>query len=77
MPVRPPAERWVKPAKRETMNEAFQTFSRILGGSRVKLLVEHEGSDFAFTGRIEDEILSIAAASPNTKGKHDETPEES
>ncbi|MEM1586742.1 MAG: radical SAM protein [Candidatus Bathyarchaeia archaeon] len=31
MPMRPPAEKWVKPARREILNRAFQTFSRILG----------------------------------------------
>jgi len=67
VPVRPPSEKWVKPARREILNEAFQIFSRILGGSRVKFLVEHEGNDFAFTGRIEDEILGIAAVHPIRK----------
>lgn len=67
VPVRPPTKKWVKPAGREVLKEAFQIFSNILGSDRVKLMVEHEGNNFIFTGRIEDEILSIAAVHPIRK----------
>lgn len=63
-PTRPPAEEWVKPARKDVLESAFQAFSTILGSDRVKLLVEHEGYDFSLTKEVENEILSIAAVHP-------------
>jgi wyosine [tRNA(Phe)-imidazoG37] synthetase (radical SAM superfamily) len=67
VPTRPPAEGWVKPARGGILNEAFQAFSRELGGERVKFLVKHGEGTFAFTRGIEDEIVSIAAVHPIRK----------
>lgn len=64
VPVRPPTEKWVKPASKKALNEAFQIFSNILGSDKVKLLVEHEENEIVFAERIEDEIIGVAAVHP-------------
>jgi len=67
IPTRPPAEKWVKPAKEETVNAAFQMFSEKLGVDRVEYLIGYEGNAFAFTGRVEEDLLSITAVHPMRK----------
>jgi wyosine [tRNA(Phe)-imidazoG37] synthetase (radical SAM superfamily) len=67
IPTRPPAEKWVKPAKEETVNAAFQVFSERLGVDRVEYLIGYEGNAFAFTGRVEEDLLSITAVHPMRK----------
>jgi wyosine [tRNA(Phe)-imidazoG37] synthetase (radical SAM superfamily) len=64
IPTRPPAEKWVKPAKEETVNTAFQVFAEKLGVDRVEYLIGYEGNAFAFTGRVEEDLLSITAVHP-------------
>ena len=64
IPTRPPAEKWVKPAKEEVINAAFQIFSENLGSDRVEYLIGYEGNAFAFTGNIEEDLLSITAVHP-------------
>jgi wyosine [tRNA(Phe)-imidazoG37] synthetase (radical SAM superfamily) len=67
IPTRPPTEKWVKPAKEETINRAFQVFSEKLGANRVEYLVGYEGNAFAFTGNVEEDLLSITAVHPMRK----------
>ena len=67
IPTRPPAEEWVKPAKEETLNAAFQVFAEKLGADRVEFLIGYEGNAFAFTGRVEEDLLSITAVHPMRK----------
>ena len=67
IPTRPPAEKWVKAAKEETVNAAFQVFAEKLGTDRVEYLIGYEGNAFAFTGRIEEDLLSITAVHPMRK----------
>jgi wyosine [tRNA(Phe)-imidazoG37] synthetase (radical SAM superfamily) len=64
VPTRPPTESWVKPAREETVNGAFQVFSEILGIDRVEFLIGYEGNVFAFTGDVEEDLLSITAVHP-------------
>ncbi|WP_297501454.1 radical SAM protein [Thermococcus sp.] len=64
IPTRPPAEKWVKPANEETINRAFQTFGERLGEGRVEYLIGYEGNAFAFTGNIEEDLLSITSVHP-------------
>jgi wyosine [tRNA(Phe)-imidazoG37] synthetase (radical SAM superfamily) len=64
IPTRPPTERWVKPAKEETINTAFQIFSKKLGANRVEYLIGYEGNAFAFTGKVVEDLLSITAVHP-------------
>ena len=68
VPTRPPTEKWVKPAREEVVNVAFQVFSEKLGVDRVECLMGCEGNAFAFTGDIEEDLLSIMAVHP----MHDE-----
>lgn len=64
VPNRPPTENWVKPAKEATVNVAFQVFSEKLGVDRVECLIDYEGNAFAFTGDVEEDLLSIMAVHP-------------
>jgi wyosine [tRNA(Phe)-imidazoG37] synthetase (radical SAM superfamily) len=67
VPTRPPAESWVEPPQEEILNTAFQTFSDTLGVDRVEQLIGYEGNAFAFTGNIEEDLLSITAVHPMRK----------
>ncbi len=64
IPTRPPAEPWVRPAREEVINMAFQTFSEHLGEDRVEYLIGYEGNAFAFTGNVEEDLLSITSVHP-------------
>ena len=64
IPTRPPAERFVSPAKEETMNRAFQVFAKGLGADKVECLVGYEGNAFSFTGRVEEDLLGITSVHP-------------
>lgn len=64
IPTRPPTEEWVKPAKEETINAAFQVFSKKLGANRVEYLIGYEGNAFAFTGKVVEDLLGITAVHP-------------
>ncbi len=64
VPSRPPAENWVKPAKEETINTAFQIFSEKLGVDRVEFLTSYEGNAFGFTGNVEEDLLGTMAVHP-------------
>lgn len=64
IPTRPPTEKWAKPAKEEDVNAAFQFFYERLGADRVEYLIGYEGNAFAFTGNVEEDLLSITAVHP-------------
>jgi wyosine [tRNA(Phe)-imidazoG37] synthetase (radical SAM superfamily) len=64
IPTRPPAENWVKRAEEDVMNAAFQVFFKKLGANRVEYLMGYEGNAFAFTGNVEEDLLSITAVHP-------------
>ena len=64
IPTRPPTEDWVKPPKEGVINDAFQVFSKKLGANRVEYLIGYEGNAFAFTGNVEEDLLSITAVHP-------------
>ncbi|MEM0240597.1 MAG: radical SAM protein [Candidatus Nezhaarchaeales archaeon] len=64
IPTRPPAEKWVRPAKEAIINEALQIFVEKLGNDRVECLTSYEKNTFALTGDIERDLLSVAAAHP-------------
>lgn len=67
IPTRPPTEKWVRPANEEAVNVAFQVFSEKLGANRVEYLIGYEGNAFAFTGNVEEDLLSITAVHPMRK----------
>lgn len=62
IPIRPPAEPWVRPPSEEAVNRAYQIVSRTV--ARVECLTEYEGNAFASSGDAEIDLLSIAAVHP-------------
>ena len=62
IPTRPPANRGIHPANEKSINESFQVFSQKI--PKVEYLIGFEGNAFAFTGDIEEDILSITAVHP-------------
>jgi len=60
--TRPPAEKWVHPPEEGVINKAYHIFSRRIGA--VEYLIGYEGNAFAFTGDVEDDLLSITAVHP-------------
>jgi len=67
IPTRPPTESWVTPAKEETVNAAFQVFAEKLGAKKLEYLIGYEGNAFSFTGRVEEDLLSITSVHPMRK----------
>lgn len=64
IPTRPPAEKWVRPAKEKIINYAFQVFSEALGTGKVEYLIGYEGNAFSFSGEVEEDLLSIMSVHP-------------
>jgi wyosine [tRNA(Phe)-imidazoG37] synthetase (radical SAM superfamily) len=62
VPIRPPTEDWVREPTEDAINLAYQIFSRKL--DNVECLLGSEGNAFAFTGDVEEDILSITAVHP-------------
>jgi wyosine [tRNA(Phe)-imidazoG37] synthetase (radical SAM superfamily) len=62
VPTRPPAEKWVRPPDEDVLNEAFQILNE--KPFQVEYLIEYEGNAFAFTGNVEEDLLSITAVHP-------------
>jgi wyosine [tRNA(Phe)-imidazoG37] synthetase (radical SAM superfamily) len=65
IPTRPPAENWVYPPEPEDINVAFQVFHEKL--DQVEYLIGYEGNAFAFTGNVEEDLLSITSVHPMRK----------
>ncbi|MCK5848756.1 MAG: radical SAM protein [Caldisericia bacterium] len=62
IPTRPPADKWVNTPNAGSINDAFQIFSS--KSLDVEYLIGYEGNQFAFTGDIESDILSITSVHP-------------
>lgn len=62
IPTRPPAKEWAGPASEQIINRAYQIFSEDL--RKVEHLIGYEGSTFAFTGDVEEDLLNITAVHP-------------
>ncbi len=62
IPTRPPAETDAGPPDEETINRAFQILGDRL--EHVEYLIGYEGNAFAFTGDVEDDLLSITSVHP-------------
>jgi wyosine [tRNA(Phe)-imidazoG37] synthetase (radical SAM superfamily) len=62
VPIRPPAEKWVRPPDEDVLNEAFQILNE--KPFQVEYLIGYEGNAFAFTGNVEEDLLSITAVHP-------------
>jgi len=62
IPTRPPTEKWVQPPREKALNQAYQIFSEKI--EKVEYLIGYEGNAFAFTGNVEEDLLSITAVHP-------------
>jgi wyosine [tRNA(Phe)-imidazoG37] synthetase (radical SAM superfamily) len=62
IPTRPPAEPRVGPPKEEDLNRAYQILGERV--DHVEYLIGYEGNAFAFTGNVEDDLLSITSVHP-------------
>lgn len=62
IPIRPPAEKTVKPPEPEKMNDAWQIFNA--NKINAEFLTGFEGSDTGYTGNIYEDILNITAVHP-------------
>jgi wyosine [tRNA(Phe)-imidazoG37] synthetase (radical SAM superfamily) len=62
VPTRPPAEKWVRPPDEDVVNRAYQIFNERV--EKVETLTGYEGDAFAFTGHVEEDLLSITAVHP-------------
>jgi len=62
VPTRPPAKRTINAANEQAINMAYQILKERL--SNVEYLIGYEGNAFAFTGNVEDDLLSITSVHP-------------
>ncbi len=62
IPTRPPAEVWARAPDEAALNRAYQILSQKV--DRVETLTGYEGDAFAFTGDLEEDLLSITAVHP-------------
>lgn len=62
IPTRPPAEKFARSPIEKEINEAFQIFKSRL--RNVEYLIGYEGDEFAYTGDIERDLLSITSVHP-------------
>jgi wyosine [tRNA(Phe)-imidazoG37] synthetase (radical SAM superfamily) len=62
IPTRPPAEEWAGPPDEAIINRAYQVLSEKV--DHVEYLIGYEGNAFAFTGDVEEDLLSITAVHP-------------
>ncbi len=70
IPTRPPAEDWARPAKEESINRAYQLFSRNI--DNVEYLLGYEGDEFSSTGNAKEDLLSITSVHPMRRSGVDE-----
>ena len=62
IPTRPPGELWVQSPGEKSINRAYQIFCESV--DHVEYLIGYEGNAFAFTGDVEEDLLSITAVHP-------------
>ncbi len=62
VPIRPPAEQWVKAPEEYSINQAYQAIRE--KSIDTEYLVGYEGNAFAFTGNVEEDLLSITSVHP-------------
>ena len=62
IPTRPPAEKWVVPPDEKFMMSFYEKFSKKV--RRVEYLIGYEGTEFSYSGDIEENILSITSVHP-------------
>lgn len=65
IPTRPPLIKTVKPPNEEIINNCYQIFNGKI--NHVEYLTGYEGNEFAYTGNVEKDILSITSVHPLRK----------
>ena len=60
--TRPPAEEWVQAPREDVITRAYQILQKRV--DRAEYLIGYEGNAFAFTGNVEEDLLSITAVHP-------------
>lgn len=69
VPVRPPAEEWVRPADAHELNAAYQIFRQ--KGINAELLVGVEEGEFHGTGEVGKDLLAITSVHPMSENDVD------
>jgi wyosine [tRNA(Phe)-imidazoG37] synthetase (radical SAM superfamily) len=62
IPTRPPAQAQVQPPSEDKINQAFQLIANKV--KNTEYLIGYEGDAFAYTGDVEQDLLSITAVHP-------------
>ncbi|MFN2183858.1 MAG: radical SAM protein [Anaerolineae bacterium] len=62
IPTRPPAELWALPPDEQAVNRAYHILEKEV--EQVECLIGFEGTAFALTGDVEEDLLSITAVHP-------------
>lgn len=62
IPTRPPALNWVRPPEEQNISRAYHLFTA--QDLNTEYLIGYEGNEFAYTGNIEADILSITSVHP-------------
>lgn len=62
LPIRPPADSRVQSPSEEVVNRSYNLFKEKI--KQVECLIGYEGNTFAFTGEVEEDILSITSVHP-------------
>jgi wyosine [tRNA(Phe)-imidazoG37] synthetase (radical SAM superfamily) len=62
IPTRPPAEKWATSADEFDINMAYQVLKE--RGINAEFLTGYEGNAFAYTGNVEEDLLSITSVHP-------------
>ena len=62
IPTRPPAEEWAQPTTEARLARNYEIFNKIL--DKVEYLIGYEGDEFASTGDVKDDLLSITSVHP-------------
>ena len=62
VPTRPPAEPWAQAPSEQAVHQAYHILGKHV--EQVEYLIGYEGNAFAFTGDVEEDLLSITAVHP-------------
>jgi wyosine [tRNA(Phe)-imidazoG37] synthetase (radical SAM superfamily) len=62
IPIRPPAEKWVKSPSEEKINRIYQILKNKVKSA--EYLIGYEGNAFASTGDVKEDLLSITSVHP-------------
>ena len=64
VPIRPPAEKFVRPPTEDALTAAHEILASFLGGERVELLMSYEGPQFSASGDPIESLLATISVHP-------------